>query len=1046
MKCKLLVCILLSCILFSSAFSQTKKIAGTVSDDKGTTLPGATVSAKGTTVAAKTDINGKFSIEVPVKTKTLLVTFIGMQTEEITIGKSTNVDVSLKSVASILQDVVVIGYGTRKKADITSAISSVKTKDLKDMPLAGIDQALQGKVAGVTVTNNSGQPGGGVSIRVRGITTINSNDPLIVIDGVPFVSNVKSNSGYAGLGGSDGQTGNSVMATINPNDIESIDILKDASAQAIYGSQAANGVVLITTKKGKAGEGKISYDVYYGRSYIQKKLDIMNLSQYATYQNSIVGELGITPTPEFADPSVLGRGTDWQDAIFKNGAVSNHQLSFSGGKDNLNYYFSLNTFNQDGILVGSNFKRYSSRFNLDNQIKKWLKVGISSNINRSIQNVTLADAAEGTIWWSTIQSPLVPVKNLDGSWAGNQTTGSITYNQDNPVARASLRGNKSTNTSVFGNVYAELSFLKYFNLRNEVSYSLGNNNNMAFALAGNIGNTTQGSQLGEYRGNSYYYALRNYLNYNRTFGKHNVSATAGHEAQYSYYESLSGKKINLRNNIVDLNAGGSGTDAERKAMELGGGKSEWAMESYFVRGNYVYDNRYSLSLSYRADGSSNFAPGLKWGYFPGASAAWTVTNEQFAEGLKKYVGYLKLRVGYGEVGNQNLPGGAPNPPYTSTVRFDLSPVGFGSANFINGISNAKLTWEKVETKNIGIDFNILKGKIDVSFDAYKKTTKDMLLFSTGPRLLGVGDNWDDLKAPIGNVGQMTNTGMDLTINTTNISNKNFTWKSNIIFSSYKNRLDKLVNESVAIDGRIYYDNYLVTHTLPGTSVGSFWGLKTDGLFRTPAELASSYPQFGLAVAQNKTWLGDVRFKDINGDSKINESDFTYIGSPLPKFTYGLTNTFAYKGIDLTIFFQGSYGAKIFNFLRWQTESLADAYNNQLVGVLDRYTSANTAGSLPRFTNLNTNNRAMSDRYIENGSYARIQNLAIGYRVPKKYSSKALISNLRVYFSCQNLYTFSNYSGYDPEVGAFNGSIKLMNVDMGHYPNPRSFTFGANVEF
>lgn len=1017
-----------------------------MSDEKGTTLPGATVMGKGTTQAVKTDVNGKFTLEVPESVKTILVSFIGMETQSVAVGKTGVVAVTLKSTATVLSDVVVIGYGTRKKADVTSAISSVKTKDLKDMPLAGIDQAIQGKVAGVTVTNNSGQPGGGVSIRVRGITTINNNDPLIVIDGVPIASNIKQSAGYAQLGGSDGQTGNSVLATINPNDIESIDILKDASAQAIYGSQAANGVVLITTKKGKTGDGKINYDTYAGQSQIQKKLDIMDLSQFATYQNSIVGELGLIPTAEFANPAVLGRGTDWQDAIFRNGKMSSHQLSFSNGKDNMNYYLSAGVFNQDGILMGSDFKRYSTRFSLDNQLKKWLKVGVSSNLNRSIQNVTLADAAEGTIWWSTIQSPLVPVKNLDGSWAGNQTTGAITYNQDNPVARASLRGNKTTSTQVFGNVYADILFLKNFSLRNEVSYSLGTSNNMAFALAGNIGNNVQLSQLGEYKNNSYYYALRNYLNYNQQFGKHNVSATAGHEAQYSYYENISGKKINLRNNILDLNAGGSASPNERSAMELNGGKGDWAMESYFARANYVFDNRYSLSVSYRADASSRYAPAEKWGYFPGASAAWTVTNENFAEGFKKYVGYLKLRVGYGAVGGQNLPGGAPNPPYTSTIRFDLSPVGFGTATMVNGIPNSLLSWEKVETKNIGVDFNVLQGKIDVSVDLYKKTTKDMLLFTQGTTFLGIGSNWDDLKAPIGNVGNMTNSGVDLTINTTNISTKTFTWKSNVIFSSYKNRLNKLLNASVSIDGKVYYDRSLVTKTIPGLPLGSFWGLQTDGLFRSAAELAASNPQFGLAVAQNGTWLGDVRFKDINGDKVIDDKDFGAIGSPLPKFTYGFTNTVTYKGFDMSVFFQGSYGAKIFNYLKWQIEGLNNPYDNQLATVLNRYTASNTTGNVPRFTNLNTNNRAMSDRYIENGSFARIQNLTIGYRVPNKYSSKALVNNLRVYASCQNLITFSKYSGYDPEIGAFNGQINLTNVDMGHYPNPRTITIGANVEF
>lgn len=1046
--------VLLSWTIFSFLLLMTqvhaqegaRKLSGIVKDNSGSPLAGVTVTVKGTKVVTVTNASGVFSLQVPPGSRTLVFNSVGMRDQEIGITSSGIMDITMEPVSQSMNEVVVIGYGTAKRTNVTSSIASVSAKDIKDLPVAGIDQALQGKVSGVTVTNNSGQPGGGVSIKVRGVTTINSNDPLIVIDGVPFISNTKSSSGYAGLGGSDGQTGNSVMATLNPNDIETIDVLKDASAQSIYGSQAANGVILITTKKGKAGEGKLNYDVYYGQSAIVKKLDVMNLREFAQYQNEVAPVLGYTPTEEFRDPSLLGTGTDWQEAMFRNGQVQNHQLSFSGGKDKTNYYLSLNYFDQSGILIGSDFKRYSTRFSLDHQLKRWMKIGVSANASRSIQNVTLADAAEGTIWWGAIQSPLIPVKNLDGSWGGGNTISGVRYGQDNPIARSNMRGNKSTNTQVFGNIYADVELLEGLNLKNEISYSFGMNNNLAYQLAGNIGTTSLQSQLFDNRGNSYYYAIRNYLNYNKYFGKHNITATAGHEAQYSYYEGLAGKRVNLQNNILDINAGSS----DKTTWELNGGKSQWAMESYFARGTYSFDDRYSLSVSFRTDGSSNFGPNNKWGYFPGASIGWTISNEQFASGLHPFINFLKLRLGYGAVGNQNLPSGAQNPPYTSAIGFWPGPVGFGNSSYLNGIANPDLSWESVVTKNAGLDISFFNGRIDATVDVYKKTTTDMLLFLTGPRLIGVGDQWDDLKAPVGNVGQMSNTGVDLSITSTNIRNGHFSWKTNLVYSQYKNRLDKMANSTAGLTGKVYYDNYIISYTNPGYAVGSYFGLVTDGLFRTQEDLNNSLPQFGYTVDESHTWLGDIRFKDVSGadgkpDNVIDEKDITYIGSPLPKFTYGFTNTFQYKDFDASIFLQGSYGAKIFNFLRWQLEKMDNIYHNQLRTVMDRYTADNPDGTLPRFVSGQVNNVAMSDRYVEDGSYLRIQNVTLGYRLPRAVIQRAKINNIRLYLSVQNLLTFSNYSGYDPEIGAFNNNIRLMNVDAGHYPNPRTITVGANIE-
>ena len=1059
MQNKLLKTIALICIV-ALGFSvhvfaqQTKSITGTIYGENNETLPGATIMVNGTSIGTTSDVDGKFILQVPATAKSLTITFIGMQPQEVPITTG-SIKIHMVITAAALSEVVVIGYGTVRKSQVTGAISSVNQKDLKNLRTTGIDQAMQGKLAGVSVTNNSGQPGGGVALRVRGLTSINSNDPLIVIDGVPFASNTVSSSGYDGLGGGRGQTGNSFLANINPNDIESIDVLKDAAAQAIYGSQGANGVIMITTKKGKSAEGKVTYDGSFGTSDITRRLDVMNLRQFAEYQNGIVA----TPAVEFQDPSLLGEGTNWQDAIFRTGYTKSHSLSFSSAKDKTSYYASASYFDQTGCIEGSDFKRYTTRFNIDHAVKSWLNFGTSVNILRSIQNVALADnAPSGTIWLACIQNPLVPVTNSDGTWGGGEVVSGTSYTQDNPVADSRSRGNEVVQNNIFGNMYAELKFMKDFTLKNEVSYTLGTRNNTAYQLNVNVGPRILQSKLIDSRNNSYYYALRNYLNYSKTLGKHYFAATAGHEAGYSYWEQIAGTKLDLTNNILDMNAGST----DQTTWELNGGKGDWSMESYFGRLNYMFDNRYSLLVSFRADASSNFGPDNKWGYFPGVSLGWTLTNEKFFESVKNVVSYAKLRVGYGGVGNQNLPGGAPSPPYTSIISNWPGPAGFGTVNgyptnYSQGIANPALGWEQVITSNAGIDMGFLKDRIQLTLDIYKKTTTKMLLFSTGPTFLGIGAQWNDLKAPIGNIGQMTNKGFDLSITTNNIVKPDFSWTTSLIFSHYSNVLDKLLTKSSSLTGSVYYAGNNITYTAPGHPLGSFYGLEYDGIIRTQAELDASLPQFGYAHNENQTWLGDVKYKDINGkdangnltgkpDGKIDEADYTYIGSPIPKFTFGFTNTLNYKNFDISLFLQGSYGAKIYNFMKWQLEKLDNTTNNQLVAVLDRYTATNTNGSLPRFTTTNSNNSIISDRFVEDGSYLRIQNLTIGYRLPVSIAQRIKMTNLRVYLSGQNLYTFTKYTGYDPEIGSYDNGILLMNVDQGHYPNPRTITMGVNVEF
>ncbi|MBC7912572.1 MAG: SusC/RagA family TonB-linked outer membrane protein, partial [Pyrinomonadaceae bacterium] len=490
---KILRIVLLFTILIPGSYvnlfaqsSQSRAITGTVYDENGITLPGASILVKDTKIGTSTDLNGKFMIRVPAEGKVLVVNFMGMASQEITIGSKTNLTVSLKSTNSNLNEVVVIGYGAIRKAEVTSSIVSITEKDIKNLPVSGIDQALQGKVAGVTVTNNGGQPGGGVSVRVRGITSVNGNEPLYVIDGVPILTQTNS-IGQDQLGGRAGQTSQSVMSTINPSDIASVDILKDASAQAIYGSLAANGVVLITTKRGKSGQSKISYDVYYGAQKVQKTLPVMNLSEYAQYYNSVVEEAAtygsiLQPIGEFKNPSLLGKGTDWQEAIYQTGKIANHQLSFSGGADKTTYYFSGNYFNQTGTIIGSGFQRFSTRFNLDQQVKSWLKAGISANLSRSNQKIALTDGTETPTTIVLYNSPATPITGPDGQYLTTTSLGSNTFGNSNgnPIATASLRDVKAIQSIGYGNIFCEIKFMKYLSLRNEVGFDFQLSQNSAF--------------------------------------------------------------------------------------------------------------------------------------------------------------------------------------------------------------------------------------------------------------------------------------------------------------------------------------------------------------------------------------------------------------------------------------------------------------------------------------------------------------------------------------------------------------------------------------
>lgn len=1037
-------------LLATSGYAQEgQTVSGRVTAaSDNSPIPGVNIVVKGTTTGTTTDINGDFSIRVNPE-DILVFSFIGYQAEEIEVGSRSQINVSLVEEITALSEIVVIGYGSIDRANITTSISSIDQEKLRNIPVAGIDQAIQGRLAGVTVSNNGGQPGGGVSVRIRGITSVNGNEPLYVIDGVP-VSAERSTLDQNFLGGGNGQTTQSVLATLNPSDIESIEVLKDASAQAIYGSRAANGVVLVTTRKGKPGEGKITYDAYYGTQVIPKKLSVMNLQENAIYLNDIIAEINEVTggnreiNPELADPSVLGHGTDWQDEIYQRGSMQSHVLSFSGGKEKSNYFFSLGAYDHKGVLIGTDFKRYTIRGNIESNLKDWLTTGFSVNASRSNQRIGLSDAFDAVTSVVLYNSPLAPVRDVNGDYVGQIQIGNeLVGNASNPVAMAKFRDVRSINTRAFGALYAEVEFMEGLSLRNELNYDFNLADNKAYqplvtneALDVNI---ITPSKLREERNQSIFYAIKNYLSYKKSFGKHNVYVTLGHEAQYNKWDYIQANRENLTLNLPSLAAGQGGNDSNEG---IGAGAGEWGMESYFGRLNYSFDDRYAISATLRADGSSSFGPNNRWGYFPAASAAWTITNESFASDIG-FLNYLKLRIGAGSVGNQNISANS----YTANVNL-VTTSPFGNGSRLANVANPNLSWESVITYNAGLDATLFE-RVDLTLDVYKKITSDMLLPTQLGTFSGLGTQWNDIQTPIANDGQMTNTGIDIGITSTNIEKGNFVWNTSLVFSHYKNKLDFLNTDEAAIEGDFneYGTTTLVALTKAGYPVGSFYGYVTDGLYTTEEELNSL--ETGLDVGPDGLWLGDIKFKDLDGDGDIDDEDVTIIGDPNPDFTLGLTNTLSYRNFDLSIFVFGSFGADIFNYTRRQTEGLNTLYSNQLTTVLDRYTEENTEATIPRYNQWHDNNRRISDRYIEDGTYVRIQNVQLGYRIPSSITNKVKISSLKLYVSAQNLVTFTDYSGYDPELGVISDTVEdgiLINVDNGRYPVPKTFTVGLNVEF
>ncbi len=1073
MRSKLLTGILL--FFLGSALTlnaQTRTVSGVITDQSGLGVIGASIQEKGTNNGTVSDLDGNYSIKVG-DGAVLVFSSIGYTTKEVAVAGRTTVDVVLAEDTEFLDEVVVVGYGTMKKSDLSGASVSMKESDLKGSVITNLDQSLQGRAAGVSAVQTSGAPGSSSSIRVRGQATVNANaEPLYVIDGVIVQGGGNSGSDF-GLGGlGNGKVSTiSPLATINPNDIVSMEILKDASATAIYGAQGANGVVLITTKRGKAGEAKFSYDGMFAVSRQTSRIDMMNLRQFAEFYNSMV-EIGeFSANAYYADPSLLGKGTNWQDEIFRTAIQHQHQISAQGGTEKVQYYVSGSYMDQEGTIIGSNFDRFSVRTNLDAQLKDWFKLGVNATFANTNDDLKLADGSEGVIFYSLTSLPDVPVYDIDGNYSTTVREG---YTSANPVALAMLDSYKLKRQKLTGNIYAELTPIKHFVWRSEVGFDVSNSDARTYKPMVDLGGWTRNSNsMSWQKNNSTFWQLKNYLTYSNQWGRHSVTAMVGQESWESGWDYLSGTNTGLPSDEIHNLKLATGTPS----VNSGFGSS--AMASFFTRETYNYDDRYLATYTYRYDGSSNFGPDNRWAGFHSFAGSWKFTNEKFLSFLKEGLAMNsgKLRIGWGQTGNANIGSGA----WESGM--SKMPSALGDSQRPSNIPNTGIHWEKQVQTNVGLDLSFLQSAVNLTVDLYKKVSSDMLMSLTLPSYMGThGNGSSALAAPKGNYGTIENRGLEITLDTHPINLSNFGWDSNFQISFNRNKLVSL--DGTANAQLVGYGQWsdIVSVTEVGESLYGFYGYQVEGVYTSLEDIMNSpkaekYPSDGAFNRNTTVWVGDLKFKDINGDGVINEKDKTNIGSPLPKFTFGWTNSFRYKNLDLSVFINGSYGNKVLNYNMMGQgfnglNHMNSAWVNQHSSVLEHarlvpidaaktyssgswydditnVTVSNPGTKVPRPTVADPNdNDRLSDRYIEDGSYIRIKNITLGYTFPKSLLSKVKIENIRVYANIQNLYTLTRYTGYDPEVGAStqDSTGLTFGVDNGRYPSPMTCSFGLNITF
>lgn len=978
-------------LLTTSLYAQQGiTVSGVVNDPSGEPIIGANVLEENTTNGTITDLDGNFTLTVS-SNAVLNVSFVGYKSRTIPVGNKTNFTITLEEDTELLEEVVVIGYGTVKRKDVTTAISTVSTKDLDQRPIVSAAQAIQGKAAGVSVISPNGSPGAEMAIRVRGTTSFNgSNDPLYVVDGVP-VDNIKF---------------------LSPNDIESMQILKDASSAAIYGSRAANGVVLISTKSGTKGNAKITFNAQLALSKASNKVKPLNAAQYKELQD----EIGMISLPDN-----LTDQTNWFDEAYSTGNLQSYQVSVSDGTEKLRYMLSAGYLDEKGILNTSFYKRYSFRANVENKVRSWLTIGANVSYSDYSANgvATGRGANRGGVVLSVINTPTyAPVWDVDNPGQYYNKFYGIN-NITNPLENmARDKNNKDKENRLLASGNALFTFIPELTLKS--SFTIDRRNAIKTTFLDPISTEWGRTQKGEgsdLRNMNTVLTFDNVLTYNKNFKNHGLEAMAGSswtDSDYtnnwihgSHYRDASIPTLNAANKIAWGNATDSGT---------GSGGSQWGIMSYFARVAYNYNSKYLLTGNIRVDGSSRLHPDHRWGTFPSFSAAWRISSEEFMSNLN-WLDDLKIRGGWGKTGNQS---GLHD--YAYLQRYNINRIDWtksGQENAVPSISQANLrtrdlTWETTNQVNIGIDFTAFNNRLTIMMDYYYKKTVDMLMHVTLPTGAAAANTIAR------NEGEMTNKGFEFTLNSKNIQGV-FSWNTDFNISFNRNKLTKLDLTKIYEDAKTTDNvNAKVVRNEPGRPLGGFYGYISEGVD----------PE-----------TGDMIYRDLNNDGRISSGDRTYIGDPNPDFIFGMTNTFSWKDLTLSVFLQGSYGNDIYNASRMETEGMYDG-KNQSTRVLDRWRIPGQITDVPR-----ANYRILNSTYfVEDGSYLRVKDITLSYNVNAKFLRKIGVSRLQPYFTATNLITWTKYKGMDPEVNEWGNNGSVQGIDWGTYPHSKSFVFGINVEF
>jgi len=1014
----------------NTTYAQTVTVTGKVKNKTtAELLSGVSVTQEGTNKTSLTDANGYFSITVP-KGATLVFTYVGLVPYRLTANENAAVDILLEEGTNkAMDEVVVIGYGAKKRKELSTSVASVGAKEITATPVADAAQALQGRVSGVTIVQNSGAPGGtgGTGIRIRGISSLTgTNNPLIVVDGYPLPD----------------QQADNVLNSFGVGDIESIDVLKDAAAASIYGVRASNGVIMITTKRGKAGKTSLTADVYHGIQQAWQLPTMLNAREYAILNSEARIASGLQPIPKLTDFNAIeaqyGNGVNWLDEIFRRAAMQSVNINASGGSDKAQYMFSAGYFKQDGIIYNTNFERFNLRFNGDVKVTDRIKIGNSLSMNKFIERgADTYTPFNSVVLLALTSPPTVTPRNTDGTYAGGN--GSVDgFNEPNPIYQLEVPNNRNTKYRITGNVYTEINLAKALKFKAlfGADFNYQEINNFSPATPSSGGRpfilTGYSVQKGFYPD----YLAEYTLSYDKTFnGKHKVSAVAGYtfqENRFSYV--LAGRGGNFTQNIPVLNdIIFRATDISQTYNAAEDGINSRLM-SYFARVNYDFDGRGFFGFSIRRDGSSNFAPNNRFAVFPSVSAAWRLSQEKFMQNIK-WLNDLKVRASFGYTGNPNVAAFA----YIQSINQSFQYT-FGNSSGSGGVVgaaapsrsyNPDIRWEKNEQLNIGADASMFDNRLTVALDVYQRRSKDLILYVAPPFVSGTYES-----VPF-NTGTLQNRGIDLSLTGKIISNKHLNWTATAVAGAYKNDVVSL-GLSAPLDNGFSRITGGSLRTIQGAPANFFFGFVTDGIFQSYEEIAKHAVQTAGSNPTTSTAPGDIRFKDLNGDGVINDQDRTNIGNANPTFTYGLTNTVTYKGFELSVFIQGSEGNRVLNFTRWYTEGGVSNgnYSNK---VIERWTGPGTSNSMPRLilNDPNGNNR-VSDRFVEDASYIRLKNIRLAYTLPASVTKFSKLKRTQLYVSAQNLVTITNYSGLDPEVGG--------GVDIGFYPQARTFLAGITVDF